>query len=322
MKKKILDSVLISKYRDRIMRTFILILLAFCFGQNPPQFDGKRAMDLLITQCAFGPRFPGSSGHIQMKMFMENFLHPLSDSLYIMDEKISHPYERRYITLTNYLSRYNVDAAYRIMLMAHWDTREFADQDLNPENRSLPILGANDGASGVAVLLTLAEILHTLPPLNIGVDLLFVDGEDMGKSGDPDKFGLGTQAFAKHVPEPRPQFAICIDMVADQEQHFPIERFSLQQAPDIVQSIWTLANDLGYPQFENRIGPAVMDDHYYLYKYAKIPAIDIIDFEYPNKDVNFWHTLQDIPENCSTESLEAVGTVMTHFIYKIDEENK
>ena len=304
------------------MRTFILILVAFCFGQNPPQFDGKRAMDLLITQCAFGPRFPGSSGHTQMNKFMENFLYPLSDSLYIMDEKISHPYERRYITLTNYLSRYNVDAAYRIMLMAHWDTREFADQDLNPENRSLPILGANDGASGVAVLLTLAEILHTLPPLNIGVDLLFVDGEDMGKSGDPDKFGLGTQAFAKHVPEPRPQFAICIDMVADQEQHFPIERFSLQQAPDIVQSIWTLANDLGYPQFENRIGPAVMDDHYYLYKYAKIPAIDIIDFEYPNKDVNYWHTLQDIPENCSTESLEAVGTVMTHFIYKVDEEHK
>ena len=304
------------------MRTFILILMALCFGQNPPQFDGKRAMDLLITQCAFGPRFPGSNGHTQMNKFMENFLYPLSDSLYIMDEKISHPYERRYITLTNYLSRYNVDAAYRIMLMAHWDTREFADQDLNPENRSLPIIGANDGASGVAVLLTLAEILHALPPLNIGVDLLFVDGEDMGKSGDPDKFGLGTQAFANHVPEPRPQFAICIDMVADQEQHFPIERFSLQQAPDIVQSIWTLANDLGYPQFENRIGPAVMDDHYYLYKYAKIPAIDIIDFEYPNKDVNYWHTLQDIPENCSTESLEAVGTVMTHFIYKVDEEHK
>jgi len=305
-----------------MMRTFILILMAFCFGQNPPQFDGKRAMDLLITQCAFGPRFPGSNGHTQMNKFMENFLYPLSDSLYIMDEKISHPYERRYITLTNYLSRYNVDAAYRIMLMAHWDTREFADQDLNPENRSLPILGANDGASGVAVLLTLAEILHTLPPLNIGVDLLFVDGEDMGKSGDPDKFGLGTQAFAKHVPEPRPQFAICIDMVADQEQHFPIEQFSLQQAPDVVQSIWSLANDLGYPQFENRIGSAVMDDHYYLYKHAKIPAIDIIDFEYPNKDVNYWHTLQDIPENCSTESLEAVGTVMTHFIYKVDEEHK
>ena len=305
-----------------MLRVFILISLVLCFGQNPPSFDGQRAMDLLITQCEFGPRFPGSNGHTQMKIFMENFLLPLTDSLYIMDEKISHPYERRYITLTNYLARYNLDAAYRIMLMAHWDTREFADQDLNPENRLLPILGANDGASGVSVLLTLAEILHTLPPLNIGVDLLFVDGEDMGKSGDPEKFGLGTQAFAKNVPEPRPQFAICIDMVADQEQHFPIEQFSLQQAPEVIHSIWTLANDLGYPQFENRIGNAVMDDHYYLYKYAKIPAIDIIDFEYPNQDINYWHTLQDTPENCSAKSLETVGTVMTHYIYKMDREYK
>ena len=301
---------------------FIILFICYGFSQNIPPFDSKRAMDLLQTQCAFGPRFPGSFGHLQMKKFMEKFLKPLSDSLYIMDEKIPHPYKNYNINLTNYLARYNLHASYRIMLMAHWDTREFADQDLDPDNTSLPILGANDGASGVAVLLILAEILHTLPLLNIGIDLLFVDGEDMGKSGDPDKFGLGTQAFTKHVPEPLPQFAICLDMIADQEQHFPIERFSLQQAPEVVQAIWTLANDLGYTQFENRIGPAVMDDHYYLYKYAKIPAIDIIDFEYPNKNVNYWHTIQDIPENCSVESLGVVGTVVTHFIYQQDAEFK
>ena len=249
---------------------------------------------------------------------MKEFLYPLSDSLLIMDEKISHPYERRYITLTNFFARFNLDATYRIMLMAHWDTREFADKDLTPSNRSLPILGANDGASGVAVLLTLTEILNTLPPLNIGIDLLFVDGEDMGKSGDPEKFGLGTQAFAKHPLHPKPQFAICLDMVADKEQNFPIEYFSLQQAPEIVQAIWSLASDLGYTQFENKMGPAVMDDHYFLYKYAQIPAIDIIDFEYPNKNLNYWHTLEDIPENCSEQSLEAVGSVITHFIYSQD----
>ena len=98
--------------------------------------------------------------------------------------------------------------------MAHYDTREFADQDLEPNNHKLPVIGANDGASGVAVLLTLAEILHSLPPLNIGIDLLFVDGEDQGRSGDPENFGLGTQAFARNVPDPRPQFAICLDMIA------------------------------------------------------------------------------------------------------------
>ena len=300
-------------------KIIVLILFGLCFGQNAPPFDGNRAMNLLQTQCDFGPRFPESEGHVKMKKFMVQFLQPLADSLYIMHEKIPHPYKRHYITLTNLLARFNLDAGYRIMLMAHWDTREFADQDQNPENQSLPILGANDGASGVAALLTLAEILNQLPLLNIGVDLLFVDGEDMGKSGDAEKFGLGTQAFAKHVPEPRPQFAICLDMIADQEQHFPIEYFSLQQAPEVVQAIWTLANDLGYPQFENRMGQAVMDDHYYLYKYTKIPAIDIIDFEYPNKDVNYWHTLQDIPQNCSAKSLEAVGSVITHFIYSQDE---
>ena len=299
-------------------KLFIILLTVFGYGQNAPPFDGNHAMNLLQKQCDFGPRFPGSDGHNQMKKFMVKFLHPLADSLYIMDEKIPHPYKRHYITLTNLLARFNLDAGYRIMLLAHWDTREFADKDQNPENQSLPILGANDGASGVAVLLTLAEILHTLPLLNIGVDLLFVDGEDMGKSGDPEKFGLGTQAFAKHVPKPIPQFAICLDMIADKEQNFPIEQFSLQQAPEIVQEIWELANEMGYSQFENRIGRAVMDDHYYLYKYAKIPAIDIIDFDYPNKDMNYWHTLQDTPENCSAESLEAVGSVITHFIYRQD----
>ena len=108
-------------------------------------------------------------------------------------------------------------------------------------------------------------------------------------------------------------------MIADHEQHFPIEHFSLKQAPEVVQAIWALANDLGYLQFENRMGHTVMDDHYYLYKYAKIPAIDIIDFDYPNPEINYWHTIQDIPENCSQESLEAVGTVITQFIYRQDE---
>ena len=237
-----------------------------------------------------------------------------------MDENIPHPYQNHTMHLTNYLARYNMEAHYRIMLMAHWDTREFADQDPDPQNIKMPVIGANDGASGVAVLLVLAEILHTLPLLNIGVDILFVDGEDQGRPGDTDSFGLGTRAFANHIPEPRPQFAICLDMVADYEQHFLIEHFSAKQAPELVYAIWSLANNLGYTQFEHRMGHAVYDDHYFLYKYAKIPAIDIIDFDYPNPKINYWHTVQDIPANCSVKSLESIGTVMTHFIYQQDAE--
>ena len=100
-----------------------IIILSLSFGQNAPPFDGNRAMKLLQTQCDFGPRFPESEGHVKMKKFMVKFLQPLSDSLYIMDEKIPHPYKRNYITLTNYLARFNLDAGYRIMLMAHWDTQ-------------------------------------------------------------------------------------------------------------------------------------------------------------------------------------------------------
>ena len=144
----------------------------------------------------------------------------------------------------------------------------------------------------------------------------------MGKSGDIDNFGIGTQLFSKKVPEPIPQFAICIDMVADHDQHFPIEQFSLQQAPEVVYSIWGLANELGYSQFDYNIGKAIVDDHYYLYKHAKIPAIDIIDFDYPNQFENYWHTINDIPEHCSSKSLEVVGTVMAHFIYRRDGEFK
>ena len=298
-----------------MIKIIIFILSSIVLCQNIPHFDGNRSMKLLIEQCDLGPRYPESEGALLMKQYLQNFLRPISDSLYVMDEKIPHPYKRHYITLTNYLARFNLDASYRIMFMAHWDTREVADLDPNIKNRSLPILGANDGASGVSVLLTLAEILSKNSLKNIGVDILLVDGEDMGHSGDPDKFGLGTQAFAKHVPEPRPEFAICVDMVADQEPSFPIEQFSLKQAPDLVQKIWSLAQQLGYTEFENRIGAAIMDDHYYLYKYSKIPAIDIIDFDYPNKDINYWHTLQDVPENCSAQTLEIVGTVITHFIY-------
>ena len=304
------------------MKYIIFIILTFSFSQEIPFFDQNRAMDLLKYQCSIGPRFPSSEGHKKMKKFLETFLIPISDTLYVMDEKISHPYERKYITLTNYLSRFNLKSDYRIMLMAHWDTREFADLDPIIENRSKPILGANDGASGVAVLLTIAEVLKKKPTLNIGIDLLFVDGEDMGKSGDPENFGLGTQAFSKHIPYPKPQFAICVDMVADYDQNFPIEQFSLQQAPEIVHEIWSLANKLGYTQFENRIGKAIMDDHYYLYKHAQIPAIDIIDFDYPNKKINYWHTLKDIPENCSTESLGVVGDVLLNYIYIKDSQYK
>ena len=140
----------------------------------------------------------------------------------------------------------------------------------------------------------------------------------MGKSGDIENFCIGTTKFCEVLPNPHPLYAICLDMVADHEQHFLMEQFSLMQAPEIVDEIWTLANDLGYLQFEKKIGYAIMDDHYYLYKNAQIPAIDIIDFDYPNSELNYWHTLEDTPDKCSANSLKIVGTVLVNYLHKLD----
>lgn len=306
------------------MNYFLLFYLSISFiiAQNIPDFDSQRAMTLLKKQCELGPRFPGSVGHKNMKIFLEDFLKPISDTLLIMHENIPHPYQNKIIKISNFYARFNIEKEYRFIIMAHWDTREIADLDPDINKRNTPIIGANDGASGTAAVLALAEIIHKNPLINIGIDLLLVDAEDMGRSGDPEKFGLGTQAFAKNIPRPLPQFAICLDMIADQEPNFPIEQYSLMSAPELVQNIWTLAQDLGFIEFENRIGHAIMDDHYYLTKHSGIPAIDIIDFEYPNNQINYWHTTMDIPENCSEEGLEIVGEVITHFIYNQDQEAK
>jgi hypothetical protein len=119
---------------------------------------------------------------------------------------------------------------------------------------------------------------------------------------------------------PLPKYAICLDMVADAEPSFKIEPFSLQQAPNLVNKVWNIAHSLGYSEFKNSIGNAVYDDHRVLYLNTGIPSIDIIDFEYPNADTNYWHTLSDIPENCSPRTLEIVGNVVTTLIFIEDSE--
>jgi len=296
----------------------LFLFISLFIPQDAMFFNGEMAMSYLIKQCDFGPRFPGSEGQAKTAQFFEDVLRKTSDSLYIMNETIQHPYLDKEIPLINFFARYNTESENRILLMAHWDTREVADKDENEDNRSLPILGANDGASGVAVLLEIGNILKMFPLEKIGIDILLVDGEDMGREGDAENFGLGTQIFSSKIPKPLPKHAICLDMVADKEQQFLMEQYSLMSDQRLVKEIWDLANNLGYSQFVYQVGPAIIDDHYFLNKLTGIPAIDIIDFNYPNAKENYWHTLQDIPENCSVESLEAVGTVIATYIYHQD----
>ena len=306
-----------NKQRCSLLISWLLLGGVVVCGQQIPYFDGYRAFELLEKQVDLGPRFPGSPGHTALVSLLTDYLKPRAHELKIQRTSQSHPYQKGRLLITNILARFNPQARKHVLLLAHYDSREIADQDPDPGNRSKPIPGANDGASGVAVLLLLADIFAgEVPP--IGVDLLFVDAEDMGRSGDLENFCLGTKAFLPEMNELlgglRPQYAVLVDMVGDAELTLPIEYHSWRDARKLVQRIWNLAEELGYDQFRFEIGPAIYDDHVPLLE-AGIPAVDIIDFDYPNTEKNYWHTLEDTPDKCSPESLEAVGTVLTTLIY-------
>ncbi len=299
---------------------FVLVfILQFIFAQDAVYFNGDRAMELLEYQCSFGPRYPGSEGHNKFQDSLKIFLDELADMTIVYKDSIINPISKKKVEIVNFLSRFNPRASERIMFLAHWDTREVADKDKNYDKLNpIPVIGANDGASGVAVLMTLAEILSKNPLTKIGVDLLFLDAEDMGLYNKPDTWALGAKNFSKYIKNPLPKYAVCLDMVGDADQEFLIEQFSYMYAPEIVNKVWSLANELGYHQFKYVIGQRIIDDHYVLYSHTGIPSIDIIDFQYPNNNKNFWHTIEDTPDKCSAESLGAVGTVVATLIYRED----
>ena len=228
-------------------------------------------------------------------------------------------YNKRY-NLENIIARFNPDAEFQTVISAHWDTRPWADLEDLRQDRDQPIIGANDGASGVAVLLELAKIMGENPP-PIGVNLVFFDGEDLGIPGENETYCQGSRFFAKNLPIPRPDEAINLDMVGDKQLVLPIERYSLEYHPKLVRHLWDRAKDMGLDAFIGRVDYAIYDDHIPLNEIAGIPSINIIDFKYPNSYANFWHTLNDIPENCSEESLGQVGDLMVDYIYNREEQN-
>ncbi|MAJ43307.1 MAG: hypothetical protein CMF96_01000 [Candidatus Marinimicrobia bacterium] len=295
-----------------------IIMLGNLFPQSFPYFDGERAFQYLLKQCDLGPRNPGSKGHADFIKMLDQFLLPFNLTVFKHEVTVTNPITQKPVDLTNFLVRFNHKREKRLLILAHWDTRDVADRDPVLANQDNPILGANDGASGIAILMELINILHNNPLINIGLDLLFVDGEDMGVSGVAESFALGTKEFAREYPSPLPYFGLGIDMVGDKNLEIEIERFSYYQAPQYVDKIWTLAKKLQIHQFKHRLGRSIYDDHRVFYLETKIPTVNLIDFKYPDHNHSYWHTLNDIPENCSSESLEAVGRLVTAFIYNED----
>ena len=292
---------------------FLTLIFLGC-QSNVPRFDEDHAFSYLVAQCDFGPRNPGSDGYYACLDYLITELDQSANEIILQDFSYQ---ERRYnkkYNLQNIIARFNPDAEFQTVISAHWDTRPWADQEDLRQDRDQPIIGANDGASGVAILLELAKIMGENPP-PIGVNLVFFDGEDMGVPGENETYCQGSRFFAKNLPIPRPNEAINLDMVGDKQLVLPIERYSLEYHPKLVRHLWDRAKEMGLDAFIGRVDYAIYDDHIPLNEIAGIPSIDIIDFKYPNSYANFWHTLNDIPENCSEESLGQVGDLMVDYIY-------
>jgi Zn-dependent M28 family amino/carboxypeptidase len=293
-----------------------VLLFSFLGCENSvPRFDGNLAFDILIKQCSFGPRNPGSAGYQACRKYLTDKLSTYSDTVYFQTFEYYEPQKGVTYALNNIIAQINVDAPKQILLGAHWDTRPWAEMDPDPKLRNSPIIGANDGASGVAVLLEIARVL-SLNPLDIGVSIVLFDGEDLGISTITNSYAQGSQYFSGNLPIRKPDYAIVIDMVGDADLNIPIERNSFQQNRDLVKELWDLAEELALPAFKNSLGSEIYDDHVPLWQIAGIPAIDIIDMEYPNRYGNYWHTHLDIPQNCSAASLEQVGTLIVNHLYK------
>ena len=295
---------------------FTALLLIFTWVSCQPKsplFSGENAFKHLIKQCSFGPRNPGSEGHKNTLNYYLNTFKGLADTVFTQSFEDEMPRTRAKVKMNNVIAQFNRESNKQIMISAHWDTRPWADTG-SIMKKEMPILGANDGASGVAVIIELAYIFKQNPP-PIGVSLVLFDAEDYGVPGDSWTYCKGSQYFARNLPISYPEYGINIDMIADRQPEFYIERISYQQNASLVLELWELSEELGLKAFKKQAKDSIFDDHVPLYEIAGIPAINIIDFDYPNDKTNYWHTHNDIVQNCSPNGLYQVGTLLVNHIY-------
>ncbi len=280
------------------------ILTFSCAGDRPAvsEFDGPAAFRYIEQQVAFGPRIPGTEGHERMGNWLDSTLRARADTV-VVQEWTHVSLQGDSLRMRNFIARWKPAVAKRVLYLAHWDTRPASGPD-SALDYTRPVPGANDGGSGVAVLLGVADRLKAQPP-GVGVDLLFVDGEDYGIFNDSVDVLIGSTYYARNLADSeRPLFAVLFDMVADKDLRIFVEGNSSVAAPQVVDRVWTAAEALGYTSwFDRRARHTLMDDHIPLQR-AGISAIDVVDFDYPH-----WHTPGDTIDKVSAESLKIVGDV-------------
>jgi glutaminyl-peptide cyclotransferase len=289
---------------------FALLALPGCRASKPHvrEFDGATAFHYIETQVAFGPRIPGTAAHQRMSRWLDSLLRQRADTL-IVQSWTHVTAAGDSLALTNFVARFKPAATKRLLFMAHWDSRPRADSPTSPDSTK-PVPGANDGGSGVALLLGVADVLKRVPP-TVGVDLLFDDGEDYGDfTKTPNDVLMGARYYASHpAPGPQPLYAVLFDLIADKDLQIFQEGNSLVGAPEVVELVWNVAQELGYAgTFVATPKHTLIDDHLELQKVG-IRAIDVVDFDYPS-----WHTKDDTIDKVSGASLQIVGDVAVELV--------
>lgn len=277
-------------------------------------FSADSAFSYAARQVAFGPRVPGTKAHSDCADWLMEKLKSTGADVSEQTASLT-TFDGVKIPMRNIFARFNPQADNRILLLAHWDCRPWADNDPDPAKHKLPVDGANDGASGTAVLLELARVVAA-DSIPVGVDILLCDAEDWGTENDDDSWAMGARHFAQNPPVAgyAPDVAILVDMVGAQGATFMREYFSQQANPELADRIWAIGHSLGYADmFPNRIGSAVNDDHVEFIK-AGIPAIDIIDYREGEGFFPGWHTASDNMDAISPSTLGAVGRVLETYI--------
>jgi Zn-dependent M28 family amino/carboxypeptidase len=272
------------------------------------RFNADRAWADLVLQVDAGPRVPNTPGHAAIRDYLLQQLSASMDTVQPQDFTLE--IRGTPLAMTNVIGQIGADHPTQVLLAAHWDTRPTADNDPSPQNRQTPIPGANDGASGVAILLEVARVLKEAPP-PVGVIIVMLDGEDYGPGVDA--MFLGSRYYARNLAPVRPSWGILLDMVGDRDLQIPREGTSQQRAGAVNDKVWRAARELGRREFVEATSGQILDDHIPLLD-AGVPMIDLIDFSY-GPGHSWWHTLADTPDKCSAASLEAVGQVVLRTLY-------
>ena len=318
------------------LSTAFLLLAAFSCGSNngktsapeesakkitvqAPRFNADSAYNYVKAQVDFGPRTPNSKAHVACGEYLAKQLE--AHGATVTSQFVDLPaFDGTLLKARNIIGSFKPESKKRIALFAHWDTRPWADNDPDERNHKTPVLGANDGASGVGILLEIARLIRQQQP-ELGIDIIFFDAEDWGSSGSENSWGLGAQHWARHphVPNYNARFGILLDMVGGKDATFYKEYYSEKYARDVNKKVWKKANELGYGRyFINQDGGGTTDDHLYVNEIAQIKTIDIVPHHPECEASSFgptWHTVNDNMDHIDRATLQAVGQTVVEVIY-------